>query len=226
MLGSLTRHPVVVTALLVFLVYGWMLYSIAAFGNPALTMVVYHFVLCFGGGLILQRLTGVSHDAEQEEKNFGNSWLITGVLMIISVLAILRAVSFVRPGLISPDIFTSGIAGLGLTQTNYLMIAIYFVIVNPLAEEYLWRTSLFPYLSLRYGRPISIVVTSLLFAGYHLIVTAGIFTSGWLLLPFVFTFVGGIIFSYLYLRTRSLFSSVLLHSAINLTLIVIGYRFL
>jgi len=71
-------------------------------------------------------------------------------------------------------VFTQSI---GLTQQSWPFFMVYFVLVTPALEELYWRS----YLGNSTLKP---QLNDFLFAGYHLIVLAGIIQIGWLIVIF------------------------------------------
>ncbi len=103
------------------------------------------------------------------------------VTLIIGILAGAVVSSFLYlcwPWLSIPDDVSVFLASIGLSKSTWPVFLIYFIIVNPLLEEYFWRYSLNSTLK----RP---VLHDLLFAGYHLLVFYNLVAPAWLFLVFL-----------------------------------------
>jgi uncharacterized protein len=77
-----------------------------------------------------------------------------------------------------PDNISVYLRSIGLYRNTWPVFLIYFIIVNPLLEEYFWRYNL----NSTSKRP---VLDDLLFAGYHLLVFYSLVAPVWLFLVFL-----------------------------------------
>jgi membrane protease YdiL (CAAX protease family) len=82
------------------------------------------------------------------------------------------------PFLSIPEDIGTYLETIGLTKSTWPVFLVYFIIVNPMLEEYFWRYCI----SSTLKRP---VWNDVLFAGYHLLVFYGQVASGWLILVFL-----------------------------------------
>lgn len=106
-----------------------------------------------------------------------------------------------------------------ITADNFVWIAIYVTFGNSLLEELLFR-SYIPQSGIK--RPW--LVSSLLFAIYHLAIFIGWF-SWWVLLFALFCLVvGGLIFCWLNANRPSLWNSWLMHIFADISILVIGFN--
>ncbi|MEM9195154.1 MAG: CPBP family intramembrane glutamic endopeptidase, partial [Myxococcota bacterium] len=78
------------------------------------------------------------------------------------------------------------------------------VVVAPVAEELLFRGLLLPRLAVRYGAPIGLLLTSVVFGLIHLSLVTSVYAA-----------VGGVILGFVALRTRSTIPAIVAHAAIN-----------
>ncbi len=78
------------------------------------------------------------------------------------------------------------------------------VVLAPLWEEVIFRGLFFGLLMSRWGTLVALVVTSLVFAGYHFSLTA-----------FLPLFCVGMALGYVYSRTRSIYFAILAHAIFN-----------
>ena len=91
-----------------------------------------------------------------------------------------------------------------LVKFNKIIYFILMVIITPIAEEIIYRGFLFNLLLKKYSVKIALIVSSLIFAFFHLRF-AGI----------GFLFVYGLFFGYVYYKTNSLIAPILAHFTIN-----------
>jgi len=198
--------------------YLWVALGLFWLKSALLTMVVYHIVLCGGGRLLLRprrplrfslRRSGVA--APALIGCFTLTWL---------------AMEYVFPLLppqALPDVTTRPLDALGLNARSYLPIAIYFGLVNPLAEEALWRGRILPILvDARSASPNLLHATA--FTGFHVMPLVLMFSALWL--PAIVIFIGGFVFGNVALKTRGLLIPWALHTGINAYLLIWFGRFI
>ncbi len=225
MIDTMRQGPVLIFSGVIVLTYAWLAYSMLVLSSPMAAMLVYYPIFCYLGGSWIARNTAgfdalqnkIPRHAKPEFPLIFLSFIATAVLWLCTLL--------IRPGLIEPELITNGLDSLGMTVGKYWGPAGFLAIANPFAEEFLWRYGVLRFLMVRVSRNSAIIVSSLLFAGYHPLVVAMLFPAPWLVLIFAITFIGGIFLSHLYLRTRHLAYPIILHLVININLMVIGYLY-
>lgn len=125
---------------------------------------------------------------------------------------------------------SSKLAGFGIeTVGGYLLLAVFYAVLHSLLEEYYWRWFVFGHL--RRSLPVHLSVTlaailsSLAFMSHHVLVVgelAGAYNARtWLLASTVGC--GGLIWAWLYHRSRSLYGPWLSHALADVALLWIGY---
>jgi len=120
------------------------------------------------------------------------------------------------PLLSVPDDISLYIRSIGLNEQTWPVFLAYFIIINPLIEEYYWRG----YLASSTRR---MAMNDLLFAGYHLLVLAGQMETVWLLVVFC-TLVGGAWFWRQMNRINGgLLASVVSHMAADISVMLAVY---
>ncbi|MBR2131824.1 MAG: CPBP family intramembrane metalloprotease [Oscillospiraceae bacterium] len=121
----------------------------------------------------------------------------------------------------------SGIAGqltadAGVHAGNFLFVALYISLMNSLLEEFFFRGYAFLTLKRLTSRRFAYLFSSILFAAYHLGMTAGWFAPGVWLLSMAGLFVGGCIFDYLNEKSDNLYASWLVHLCANAAINTVG----
>jgi len=190
-------------------------------------MAVYYPLFCIAGSHILIRsvkpedITRVFSGFSQYTK----PELPTLILVFVATAVLWFCTLLIRPGMIEPDIISNGLSEIGMTRERFWYAAGFLAVANPFCEEILWRWGILRFLLTRMESRTAIIVTSLMFAGYHPMVIGMLFPPVWLVLIFVLTFLGGIFLANLYLRTRHLGWPIALHVVININLMFIGYLY-
>ncbi len=222
--GAMPASPI--TALVfVLLAYFWLGYSMLVLRSPMAAMIVYYPVICFGGGILLRRLMARSDPEFFKARRSGSALGATIIFSVIATAGLWASTLLFRPGLIDPGLITSGLESLGMDRQRFWLSAGFLAAVNPFAEEFLWRGSVYACFLARTNRWIAVTLSSLLFAGYHPMVVSMIFSPAWLTVVFAVAFAAGIVFARLYDDTRNLAYPIALHVVINLNLMIIGYLY-
>jgi membrane protease YdiL (CAAX protease family) len=84
------------------------------------------------------------------------------------------------------------------------------VIITPIVEELLFRGSFYRILNIRYGIFWAALLSSLLFASVHKIGIA----------PFIIVFMKGLLFTYAYQKSGSVWTSIIVHSMNNVAAVL------
>lgn len=107
--------------------------------------------------------------------------------------------------------YSTGIESLGSTS-HYIVFVVSFVILTPLVEEFIFRGVVLQRLLTKYSGAFSILVSSLLFALFHL----NIFSLSTSYNAALGAFILGLFSGIVYFRSRNIWYTVLLHSVGNL----------
>lgn len=113
------------------------------------------------------------------------------------------------------------------TPARYLLLTLGISVIHAGLEEYYWRWFIFGGLRARFTLPVALVVSSLGFAGHHVIVLRAFFGPGeWpaTILLSLGVVAGGGVWAWLWERTGGLPAPWLSHILVDLTLMGIGYH--
>lgn len=111
---------------------------------------------------------------------------------------------------------------LGVSRTNFVFVAIYISFVNSLLEEFFFRGFLFLGLLEKAPRKTAYVLSSLLFAIYHIAVMDSWFNPYLFILAMVSLFTGGLIFNYLNEKNKTILNSWIVHMMANFAINHVG----
>ncbi len=110
------------------------------------------------------------------------------------------------------------------TVSVFLGGALYWITVNSLMEEYVWRWFVLRKCEVLWGGKTGLVVAALAFTAHHVIALAAQFNWGITLLGSLGVFIGGATWNWLYLRYRSIWPGYVSHAIVDLAIFLIGYR--
>ncbi|MCL4786719.1 MAG: CPBP family intramembrane metalloprotease [Verrucomicrobia bacterium] len=110
------------------------------------------------------------------------------------------------------------------TESIFLGGALYWITVNSLMEEYVWRWFVLRKCEVLWGGKTGLVVAALAFTAHHVIALAAQFNWGITLLGSLGVFIGGATWNWLYLRYRSIWPGYVSHAIVDLAIFIIGYR--
>lgn len=145
--------------------------------------------------------------------------------VLISLLIFLAYALASRSGALDASLLTDRAAKTGLNTLGvYLGGAIYWITVNSMLEEYVWRWFVFRKCEVLWGGKVGIVAAALAFTAHHVVALAGQFNWGLTLLASLGVFVGGATWNWLYLRYRSIWPGYVSHAIADVAIFIIGYR--
>ena len=207
-----SRRSILRLAFWCIAIYLWVALGLFWLKSAPLTMVVYYIVLCGGGWLLLRPRRPLRFNLRRSGAaalaligGFTLTWLV------------MEHVFSLLPPQVLPDVTTRPLDALGLNARSYLPIALYFGLVNPFAEEALWRGRILPIL-VDVRSPTPNLLHTILFSGFHVMPLILMFST--LYLPAIVVFLGGFVFGLLALRTRGLLIPWALHTGVNAYLLI------
>ena len=112
----------------------------------------------------------------------------------------------------------------GLTQSNYWLFAVFLSVCHSLLEEYYWRWFVFGGLHQMVSPGWAHILAGTAFMGYHIIVLLQYFPVPLTLFLSLMIGVGGVIWSWMYLRQGSLMGAWIAHMIVDFGALWIGYQ--
>ena len=148
---------------------------------------------------------------------------LTGIGILVAILATYAIV--LKTGLVDRDLVASRASQTGLNNLGlYIGAAFYWITFNSILEEYVWRWFTFRKFEVLMGGKLAVVAAALGFTVHHVIAVAAQFNAPVTILASTGVFVGGLIWSWLYLRYRSVWPCYLSHALADVPIFVIGYH--
>ncbi len=150
----------------------------------------------------------------------GTGLLIFGVILAFWFL--------LGPKLINPEFVREKMTAVGLTSLpRYLGMIAYWILINSLLEEYVWRWFVTEKFHTLFRHSwIAIVLSAAAFTLHHIIAMTTFFNGTVTALCALFIFIGGAIWSTLYLRYESIRPAYISHVFADLAIFLIGGRIL
>ncbi len=149
------------------------------------------------------------------------AWL--GVAMSVVILA---GYALIGRHLVDPADFRAAAARSGLDDPiRYLVLAIYICAVNALLEEIVWRWFVFRRVEEILPRGhggIAIVVSGILFTIHHVFALAAQVGPAATVLGSFGVLVGGVVWSWCYLRYRSVWPGYVSHAIVDVAIFALG----
>jgi uncharacterized protein len=149
--------------------------------------------------------------------------IILGMATALAIFAVYGVV--IGRGWIDPTEVAARAAQTGLNHRGvYLAGAIYWITLNSLMEEYVWRWFCFRQCEVLFGGAGGVLASALGFTLHHVIALAGQFPWTLTILGSFGVFCGGAMWSWLYLRYRSIWPCYVSHAIVDLPIFILGYH--
>lgn len=150
--------------------------------------------------------------------------ILMALMMGIGVYGVILGAYFLFRNVFDFSALTASLTdSTGVDKNNFLFVAIYISFVNSLLEEFFFRGFSFLALKEVSNRKLAYIVSSGMFALYHVAMMIGWF--GWpvVLLALAGLFVGGLIFDYFNEKFNNIYLSWLIHMFANFATNTIGF---
>lgn len=154
---------------------------------------------------------------------FGPAIALGLLISAVIVAAYLMFQDWIDPQTVREAAERSGIA----TPARYIGLAIYIFTINAVLEEYVWRWFVFRQcekIVSAMGGLIAVLLSAMFFTIHHILALAAQFEWKVTLLGSIGVFVGGAVWSWCYLRYRSIWPGYVSHAIVDGVIFVIGWR--
>jgi uncharacterized protein len=141
-------------------------------------------------------------------------------LLVLGVYIVVRP--YIDPGPLRAAAATSGFG----TLAAYLPLGLYLVLVNSLLEEYVWRWFVFRACESLSGGAAAIAAAALMFTAHHVVVLLAYFPAWLAAIASGGVCIGGVCWSWCFLRFRSIWPGYLSHAIVDLAILWIGWDLL
>ena len=157
----------------------------------------------------------------ERQGSFRTFAIVSGLALCAAIFLLAQVfIEFIRPE--AENIYRT-LSVLGLTE-NFILYSAGIIILNSLVEEFFWRYSIYGGLKSFFSIPVAAVISSVGFAGSHMLYFVGLFDS---LAIIVFltaaSFIFGCFWVWLYEKTRSVPHVWINHMLVNLPLFYVEY---
>jgi membrane protease YdiL (CAAX protease family) len=183
------------------------------------------FVLSKGWLLAVPVLWHLKIDGKPWSWSKPTTGLKDGAMHGLWMSAVILVAFFAFRGSLSPDLLSAAVEPVGLTDWRlYLVGAIYWIFINSVLEEYVFRWFLVTKAEEMLGDERKAIIASAAIFVLHHTVAMAIFGFPWWanLLASIGLFVGGAIFSWLYVRHRSIWVPWLAHALCDVAVFTAG----
>ncbi|MCH7227874.1 CPBP family intramembrane glutamic endopeptidase [Haloferula sp. A504] len=140
-------------------------------------------------------------------------------LLIFGAYFLVRPFGWIDSGMIRERAELTGLAN----PVVFIGAAIYWITVNSLVEEYVWRWFVFRQFEKLIGGKAAVVASAFGFTLHHIFALWAQFDWRVTALASLGVFVGGLLWSWLYLRYRSVWPCWVSHAIVDVPIFVIGW---
>lgn len=147
---------------------------------------------------------------------------LSGVFIAAGIMVsylVARSFGWIDPAQVADRARQTGLDHMGL----YLTGALYWVTLNSLMEEYVWRWFCFRQCEVLLGGVGGIIASAIGFTLHHIIALAGQFSWPVTLAGSLGVFCGGATWSWLYRRYRSVWPCYVSHAIVDVPIFILGY---
>ena len=166
---------------------------------------------------------------KEDFKNFKTLFVFKKKGLLISLLLGVLVYGVILGGyFLTRDIFdfsnvaSSLTSGMGINADNFIFVSLYISFMNSFLEEFFFRGYGFITLKRYSSRKIAYIISSIVFAIYHVGMLVAMFDIIVILLMMVGLVVGGCIFNYLNERNDNIYSSWFVHMFANFAINTVG----
>lgn len=155
---------------------------------------------------------------------FQKKGILQALLLALGVYAVILTGYFLTKDIIDFSNVTSSLTGgMGITAENFLYVSLYISLMNSFLEEFFFRGFGFITLKKYTSRKTAYLLSSVLFAFYHVGMLVEMFHFGVLLLLLAGLIVGGCIFNYLNEKNDNIYPSWFVHMFANFAINTVGF---
>ncbi len=154
-----------------------------------------------------------------------NGGLGVGALIGLGTVVIIGATYWwIAIPRVDPTNLRIEVAEMGLASPMaYILGALYWIFVNSVIEEYVFRWFIQSRCEKLWSRPIAIGVSAAIFTTHHVVAMATYFRPGLVALASVGVFIGGATWSWMYQRYHSIWPGWVAHAFADVAIFVCGY---
>lgn len=155
---------------------------------------------------------------------FKKKGLLTSLLLGILVYGVILGGYFLTRGIFDfSNVASSLTSGMGITADNFIYVSLYISFMNSFLEEFFFRGYGFITLKKYTSRKIAYLVSSTVFAVYHIGMLVAMFDIIPILLMMLGLIIGGCIFNYLNEINDNIYSSWFVHMFANFAINTVGF---
>ncbi|MEG2289258.1 MAG: CPBP family intramembrane glutamic endopeptidase [Clostridium sp.] len=147
-----------------------------------------------------------------------------GLLLGTMVIIVIWTAYFIVKSYIDLDLIAKELMGSNLiTPKNFPFVALYITFGNSFLEEFFFRGFIFLQIHSKGYKKLAYIFSSGLFAVYHVAIFKTWFNPWLIALALFGLFIGGLIFDYINLKSKSILNSWIVHICADISIMVIGF---
>ena len=150
--------------------------------------------------------------------------LVTGLAICAGIVVAYLALGSL---MLDPELFRAKMKDVGMSHRGvFLGLAAYWILVNSLLEEYVWRWFVTQQWQALVRPKAAVILSAACFTLHHIVVTKVYLPWATVLIVNGGVFTGGLIWSWLFARYRSIWPGYASHILADLAIFAIGYSML
>jgi len=149
------------------------------------------------------------------------------LLGMVSALIIFGTYRWITLSGLDSTAMRAEVADMGLSSSRaFILGALYWIFVNSVIEEYVFRWFIQSRCELLWSRPVAIGISAAIFTTHHVVAMATFFKPGLVVLASVGVFIGGATWSWMITRYRSIWPGWVAHACADIAIFASGYYLL
>ena len=196
-------------------------------GLSLLHNVLITFFLFYGWLLIIPLIVAYWNKSIKSNREFSltkKSILIGIVSGFICLFSIYSFVAFFQSTVLNISELQQLLAEWDFNGKKILLLILVLVLINPILEEYYWREFIYKRLLHKVGSVNTIIVTSIFYSLYHLIVVVEIFSFPFNAFAVIPVFLAGIMWGIFRLKLNSINASIISHCLADIGIMLVYWN--
>lgn len=154
--------------------------------------------------------------------SFTKKKLLVGIISgLICLVSIYGFVVFFQSSIIDMVQLRQQLDKWDFSGSKVILLILVLILINPILEEFYWREFMYGRLFSKVGNMLAIMITSIFYTLYHLIVVMEIFSFPFNVLSVIPVFLAGVMWGIFRIKLKSITASIISHSLADIGIMLV-----